>query len=71
MLKDGDIVKIKSLEQYEEDGDEITELIEKFAGQKVRVLRVYPQENHFTAINEKIGTCSFNFDEVGSTLNDN
>ena len=33
----GDIVKLKTIQDYEEAGDEVTELVKMFAGQYCRV----------------------------------
>lgn len=39
-LSKGDIIHIKSLKQYEEDGGEITELVERFAEKDLKVISV-------------------------------
>lgn len=39
-LSKGDIIHIKSLKQYEEDGGEITELVKQFAGKDLKVISV-------------------------------
>lgn len=42
-----DIVTLKTLGEYEEAGDEITELVEKFAGHYVRVIGIEEELNEF------------------------
>ena len=42
-----DIVRLKTISEYEEAGDEITELVEKFAGHYVRVLGIEEEINEF------------------------
>ena len=61
-IKKGDIVRLKSIEEYEEDGDEITELVEKFAGNTMQVLQVDQNLNEFgertyqlVALNREVG----------------
>ena len=61
-IKIGDIVLLKSVEEYEEDGDEITELVEKFAGHTMEVLHVGKDLNEFgektyqlVALNMEVG----------------
>lgn len=39
-LSKGDIIHIKSLKQYEEDGGEITELVKRFAEKDLKVISV-------------------------------
>ena len=46
-IKVGDILQFKSLEEYKEDNDEITELIEKFQEQQVEVLKVSKEVNEW------------------------
>lgn len=43
----GDIVRIKSIEEYEDNDDEITELVEKFAGKEMTVVSVNHELNEF------------------------
>ena len=61
-IKTGDLVLLKSIEEYEEDGDEITELVEKFAGHTMQVLKVEKDPNEFgertyqlVALNMEVG----------------
>lgn len=42
-----DIVRLKNVAEYEEDGDEITELVEKFAGSYAKVLGKTEHVNEF------------------------
>ncbi len=42
-----DIVTLKTISEYEEAGDEITELVEKFAGHYARVLGIEEELNEF------------------------
>lgn len=42
-----DIVRLKTVAEYEEAGDEITELVEKFAGQYAKVLGTTNEINEF------------------------
>lgn len=46
-IKVGDIVLLKTLEQYEEDGEELTELVEMFAGQYFTVKGIDKELNDF------------------------
>ena len=46
-IKVGDIVKLKTIEEYKEAGDEITELVEMFAGQYGKVEHVNKEVNEF------------------------
>ena len=43
----GNKILIKTVEEYEEDGDEVTELVEKFAGQTLEVVSVSSITNEF------------------------
>ena len=43
----GDIVKLKTIQEYEEAGDEVTELVEMFAGQYCRVENLEEEANEF------------------------
>ena len=43
----GDFLQFITLEEYEDAGDEITELIEKFAGEMVEVLSISKDCNDF------------------------
>ena len=43
----GDIVKLKTIQEYEEAGDEVTELIEMFAGQYCKVENLEEEVNEF------------------------
>lgn len=61
-IKVGDLVLLKSIEEYEDEGDEITELVEKFAGNTMQVLRVDQTLNEFgertyqlVALNREVG----------------
>lgn len=51
-IQRGDFLQVLSLDEYEEEGEEITELIEKFAGKMVEVLGVSRGINEF-------GECEF------------
>lgn len=42
-----DTIIIKTIAEYKEDGDEVTELVEKFAGRKLTVLSVSDEVNEF------------------------
>ena len=42
-----DIVRLKTISEYEGAGDEITELVEKFAGHYVKVLGIEDELNEF------------------------
>ena len=42
-----DIVRLKTVAEYEEDGDEITELVEKFAGSYAKVIGTTKEINEF------------------------
>ena len=46
-IEKGDFLQVLSLEEYEETGDEITELVEKFAGKMVEVLSISKDVNEF------------------------
>lgn len=46
-IKIGDIVLLKTVEQYEEDGEELTELVEMFAGQYFTVKGIDKELNDF------------------------
>lgn len=46
-IKVGDIVKLKTIEEYKEAGDEITELVELFAGQYCKVENIDKEVNEF------------------------
>lgn len=65
-IRYGDIIEIKSLEDYEEDGGDITDLIKKFAGQKCTVHKVVEEDGEITisAGNSDLGSCSFKEYEV-------
>ena len=65
-IKYGDIIEIKSLEDYEEDGGDITDLIKRFAGQKCTVYKVVEEDGEITisARNSDLGSCSFKEYEV-------
>ena len=43
----GDIVKLKTIEEYLEAGDEVTELVEMFAGQYGKVESLEEEVNEF------------------------
>lgn len=43
----GDIVKLKTIQEYEEAGDEVTELVEMFAGQYCKVVSVDEEVNEW------------------------
>ena len=43
----GDIVKLKTVSEYEEAGDEITELVERFAGQYGNITNVDEDVNEW------------------------
>lgn len=43
----GDIVKLKTVSEYEEAGDEVTELVERFAGQYGKVINVDEDVNEW------------------------
>ena len=43
----GDIIKLKTIQDYREAGDEITELVEMFAGQYCRVENLEEEVNEF------------------------
>lgn len=65
-IKYGDIIEIKSLEDYEEDGGDITDLIKKFAGQKCTVHKVVEEDGEIiiSAGNSVLGSCSFKEYEI-------
>ena len=65
-VKYGDIIKIKPLEDYEEDGGDITELVKKFAGQECTVHKgvVEGGIRVFLAGNSDLGSCSFKDYEI-------
>ena len=65
-IKYGDIIEIKPLEDYEEDGGDITDLVKKFAGQKCTVHKVVEEDGEITisAGNSDLGNCSFKEYEV-------
>jgi len=65
-VKYGDIIKIKPLEDYKEDGGDITELVEKFAGQECTVHKVVIEDGVrvFSAGNSDLGSCSFEDFEI-------
>ena len=46
-IKIGDIVTLKSIEEYVEDGDELTELVEQFAGHTAKVISISKEINEF------------------------
>ena len=46
-IQKGDFLQVISLEEYEEAGDEITELVEQFAGKMVEVLGMEEDLNEF------------------------
>lgn len=70
----GDVISIKSLEQYNEDGDEITELVEKFASKFLKVTAVDRVENEFGEITITAvfpptqETCTFTEHEISQVL---
>lgn len=46
-IRVGDFLQFKSIGEYEEAGDEITDLIEKFEGEMVEVLKVSEDTNEW------------------------
>ena len=46
-IKVGDFLRFKTIEEYEDFGEEITDLIEKFEGQMVEVLKVSEDTNEW------------------------
>lgn len=46
-IEDGDFLQFLTLDEYEEAGEEITDLIEKFAGKIVEVIQVGGYTNEF------------------------
>ena len=42
-----DLIKLKTVAEYEEDGDEITELVEMFAGDYAKVIGTTSDFNEF------------------------
>ena len=46
-IKVGDIVKLNTIEEYKEAGDEVTELVERFAGQYGKVENLEEEVNEF------------------------
>ena len=72
MAKDDTII-IKTVAEYEEDGDEVTELVEKFAGQKLTVLSVSDEVNEFnehyiTAQSKEGDIVTFTEHEIATVL---
>ena len=61
-IKVGDIVKVADLEDYREAGDEITELVEMFAGQYGKVVSIDTDEDE---CDEQIYVVSFKEGMVG------
>lgn len=49
-LQKGDIIIILTAEQYYESGDEITDIIERFAGESLVVISVDHTPNYFDEI---------------------
>lgn len=43
----GDIVKLKTIQEYEEAGGEVTELVEMFAGQYCKVVSIDEEVNEW------------------------
>lgn len=71
-IKPSDIITIISLEEYKESGDEITELVETFAGSTLEVVSVSEDVNEFgertiTAYNH-LGTVTFTDHEISEVL---
>ena len=46
-IRNNEIVRLKTVDEYEEAGDEITELVEKFAGHYGQVLKKVEEANEF------------------------
>lgn len=68
-----DTIVIKTVAEYEEDGDEVTELVEKFAGQKLTVLSVSNEINEFgerciTAQSKEGDIVTFTEHEIATVL---
>jgi hypothetical protein len=69
----GDTVRIKSIEEYEDNDDEITELVEKFAGKELTVTSVNHALNEFGEISfiaksEEGDLISFTEHEIAKVL---
>ena len=47
LIEVGDFLQFIDLDEYEETGDEITDLVEKFAGKMVEVLNISDDYNEF------------------------
>lgn len=68
-ISKGDEILIKTVEDYEEENDEITELVEKFAGKVLKVLSVLEDTNEWgehtiLASHHEFGTCTFTEHEI-------
>ena len=68
-ISKGDEVLIKSVEDYKEENDEVTELIEMFAGKVLEVLSVSEDANEWgehtiLASHRELGTCTFTEHEI-------
>lgn len=69
----GDKILIKTIEEYEDNDDEITELVEKFAGKEMTVVSVNHELNEFgemsvTAKSEEGDIVSFTEHEIAKIL---
>lgn len=69
----GDTVRIKSIAEYEDNDDEITELVEKFAGKELTVTSVNHDLNEFGEISfiaksEEDDLISFTEHEIAKVL---
>ena len=69
----GDKILIKTIEEYEDNDDEITELVEKFAGKEMTVISVNHELNEFgeisvTAKSEEGDIVSFTEHEIAKVL---
>ena len=68
-ISKGDEILIKSIKEYEEENDEVTELVEKFAGKVLEVLSVSEDTNEWgehtiLASHRELGTCTFTEHEI-------
>ena len=65
----GDIIRIHNLQHYISEGDEITELVEKFADTCLTVQSIGDEINEwgertYVANNYELGTCTFTDHEI-------
>ena len=72
-LAKGDTIVIKTVDQYDEDGDEITELVEKYAGCFLKVLAISEDRNEFgertvTAQSQEGDIVTFTETEIDSII---